>query len=57
MKNLRSAMNGTVLLSAVIITGAPAMAADLTTHQWYHGLFFGVGSSVGPGGAAMVDMP
>jgi hypothetical protein len=57
MKNIRSAMIGTVLLSAVIIPGGRAMADDLTTDQWYHGLFFGVGSSVGPGGAAMVNGP
>jgi hypothetical protein len=56
--NLRSTLLGAVLLSAVIIPGAPAIADNITLNQWFDGLFGGVGSSVsGPGGVPMVNGP
>jgi hypothetical protein len=56
--NLRSTLLGTVLLSVVIIPGAPAIADNITLHQWFDALFGGVGSSVsGPGGVPMVNGP
>jgi hypothetical protein len=58
MKSKLSAVLGTVLLSAVIIPGAPAIADNITIHQWFDATFGGVGSSVsGPGGAPMVNGP
>jgi hypothetical protein len=58
MKSKLSAALGTALLSAVIIPGAPAIADNITTHQWYDAQFGGVGSSVsGPGGVALVNGP
>src|SRR5262249_56963908 len=57
MKSKLSAALGTALLSAVIIPGAPAIADNITTHQWFNATFEGVGSSVsGPGGIQMVNV-
>jgi hypothetical protein len=61
MKSKLSAVLGTVLLSAVIIPGAPAIADNITLNQWFEGQFGGVGSSVfgpAPGGVTpMVNGP
>jgi hypothetical protein len=48
----------TVLLSAVIIPGPPAIADNITLSQWFDAQFGGVGSSIsGPGGEPMVNGP
>ena len=58
MKSKLCAALGTALLSAVIIPAAPAIADNITTHQWFNAGFGGVGSSVsGPGGLQMVNGP
>jgi hypothetical protein len=45
-------------VGALGIPGAPAIADNITLHQWFDALFGGVGSSVsGPGGVAMVNGP
>jgi hypothetical protein len=57
MKSKLSAALGTVLLAAIIPV-APAIADNVTTHQWFGAAFEGVGSSVfGSSGAMMVNGP
>jgi hypothetical protein len=57
MKSKLNAVLGTVLLSAVIVPGAPAIADNITLNQWFGGQFGGVGSSVlGAGPPAILLM-